>query len=130
MDVTQRLTARDAYGNAYFPRCFEEPCNGKGCEDDACAFITEVCDRLAKYEERKVRKVIVKSARVKAVPVNVRIWESLDPLDPLDRGKLYKTGDCPNCGQSHSEKIDLFCNRCGAELDWERAKEEDKHGRV
>lgn len=46
-----RLTARNKDGTAYFPQCFEEPCNGCGCLKDACEFLTKVCERLAQYEE-------------------------------------------------------------------------------
>lgn len=47
----ERLTARDGAGNAYFPHCFEDPCGGVGCAQEDCSFLTEVCDRLAAYEE-------------------------------------------------------------------------------
>ena len=37
--------------HAYYPRCFEEPCNGGGCEIKDCPFETAVCERLAAYED-------------------------------------------------------------------------------
>ena len=37
--------------NAYYPRCFEEQCYGGGCKIKDCPFETEVCDRLAAYED-------------------------------------------------------------------------------
>ena len=37
--------------DAYYPRCFEEPCYGGGCKIKDCPFETEVCDRLAAYED-------------------------------------------------------------------------------
>ena len=37
--------------NAYYPRCFEEPCYGGGCKIKDCPFETAVCDRLAAYED-------------------------------------------------------------------------------
>lgn len=46
-----RLTARDKHGHAYFPQCFEEPCCGSGCQKDACEFLTQVCEKMAEYEE-------------------------------------------------------------------------------
>lgn len=46
-----RLTSRDEHGHAYFPQCFKDPCNGCGCQRDCCDFLTEVCERLARYEE-------------------------------------------------------------------------------
>lgn len=46
----ERLTKREILGNAYFPKCFEEPCNGCGCQDDDCD-MGEVCEKLASYED-------------------------------------------------------------------------------
>lgn len=43
----ERLTRRSDTGNAYYPRCFEEPCNRR-CED--CLFDEAICKRLATAE--------------------------------------------------------------------------------
>jgi len=46
-----RLTGRDGY-DAYFLACFEEPCDGNGCDNPDCSMITNlVCERLAAYED-------------------------------------------------------------------------------
>lgn len=37
--------------DAYYPRCFEEPCYGEGCKINDCPFETAVCERLAAYED-------------------------------------------------------------------------------
>lgn len=42
----ERLTRRSDTGHAYYPRCFEEPCNRR-CED--CLFDETICERLAAY---------------------------------------------------------------------------------
>lgn len=44
----ERLTRRSDTGHAYYPRCFEEPCNRR-CED--CLFDEAICKRLAAYED-------------------------------------------------------------------------------
>lgn len=44
----ERLTRRSDTGHAYYPRCFEEPCNRR-CED--CLFDETICKRLAAYED-------------------------------------------------------------------------------
>lgn len=49
--MTERLTKREKNGLAYFPMCFTPPCNGEGCKDENCIFISDVCERLAEYEE-------------------------------------------------------------------------------
>lgn len=46
----ERLTRRSDTGHAYYPRCFEEPCNRR-CED--CLFDETICERLAAYEDSK-----------------------------------------------------------------------------
>ncbi|MCI5650372.1 MAG: hypothetical protein MR332_13285 [Fusicatenibacter sp.] len=46
-----RLTARNEQGYAYFPQCFEEPCNGSGCQKERCEYMNAVCEKLAVYED-------------------------------------------------------------------------------
>ena len=47
----ERLTQITEIGNAYFPKCFEEPCCGMGkCIDNNCNLVNEVCKKLAEYE--------------------------------------------------------------------------------
>ena len=55
--------------DAYYPRCFEEPCYGGGCKINDCPFETAVCERLAAYEDTGLTpeqcenvKVIIESA--------------------------------------------------------------------
>lgn len=47
----ERLTRRSDTGHAYYPRCFEESCNGNGCKFKDCLFDERVCERLAAYED-------------------------------------------------------------------------------
>ena len=48
----ERLTKITEIGNAYFPKCFEEPCCGMGkCIDNNCNLVNEVCKKLAEYEQ-------------------------------------------------------------------------------
>lgn len=44
----ERLTKRGNTGHAYYPRCFEEPCNG---ECAGCPLDETIRERLADYEE-------------------------------------------------------------------------------
>lgn len=53
-----RLTARGKEGIAYFPECFKEPCLGRGCTKENCEFMTEVCEKLTKYEETENKEWI------------------------------------------------------------------------
>lgn len=49
----ERLTKWNGSSNqhAYYPHCFEEPCNGGGCRIKDCPFETAVCERLAVFED-------------------------------------------------------------------------------
>ena len=49
----ERLTEwyESSHKHAYYPRCFEGPCYGIGCEINDCQFETAVCERLAAYED-------------------------------------------------------------------------------
>ena len=49
----ERLTewSDPLHKHAYYPRCFEDPCSGEGCNIKDCPFETAVCDRLAAYED-------------------------------------------------------------------------------
>lgn len=47
----ERLTRRGDTGRAYYPRCFEGPCNGNGCKFKVCPFDETICERLAAYED-------------------------------------------------------------------------------
>jgi hypothetical protein len=47
----ERLTKISKTGNAYYPKCFEEPCCGMGeCLDDNCSLMLDACKKLAEYE--------------------------------------------------------------------------------
>lgn len=57
----ERLTRRSDTGHAYYPRCFEEPCNGSGCKFKDCPFDETICERLAAYEDTGLTPGEVKS---------------------------------------------------------------------
>ena len=50
----KRMTERGEAGNAYYPQCFKEPCEGMGCKLKQCKFSEAACDRLAAYEDSKL----------------------------------------------------------------------------
>ena len=48
----ERLTNISEIGNAYYPKCFKEPCCGMGeCLDDKCNLMLDACEKLAEYEQ-------------------------------------------------------------------------------
>lgn len=57
----ERLTKITEIGNAYFPKCFEEPCCGIGkCIDNNCNLVNEVCKKLAEYETLEEQGLLVR----------------------------------------------------------------------
>lgn len=47
----ERLTKRNKDGLAYYPKCFEEPCAGRGCQKKFCENELRYCEKLAAYED-------------------------------------------------------------------------------
>lgn len=57
----ERLTKISEIGNAYYPKCFEEPCCGMGeCLDDKCSLILDACKKLAEYEQLEEHGLLVR----------------------------------------------------------------------
>lgn len=57
----ERLTERNESGQAYYKKCFEEPCNGMGERDcDTCEHSYAACERLAEYEDLEITAEQVK----------------------------------------------------------------------
>ena len=57
----ERLTKITEIGNAYFLKCFEEPCCGMGkCIDNNCNLVNEVCKKLAEYETLEEQGLLVR----------------------------------------------------------------------
>lgn len=56
-----RLTKISEIGNAYYPKCFEEPCCGIGeCLDDNCSLMIDACKKLAEYEQLEEQGLLVR----------------------------------------------------------------------
>lgn len=118
----ERLTARDRENNAYFPFCFEEPCNGAGCKKmGLCKLDEEVCKRLAAYEDTglepdDIRAAVTPDALVKLASqvLGVQPDHLRDLLQAEKDGRvciLHKgeDGTCGGCG--HFKRIPG--KRCG-----------------
>lgn len=66
----ERLTKWEN-GHAYYPRCFENPCYGGGCVTRDCPFETEICERLAAYEDTGFSPEEIKSAFTKDASIKL-----------------------------------------------------------
>ena len=109
----ERLTAWSDYG-AYFPKCYEEPCDGNGTENDCdnCGFMDDVCRKLAQYEDigtlEEVRDAVEKQRAKKPNNVETEGYRYTD------------TYRCPTCGGNFSGTgIADYCYHCGQRLSWE-----------
>ena len=57
----ERLTKISEIGNAYYPKCFAEPCCGMGeCLDDKCSLMLDACKKLAEYEQLEEQGLLVR----------------------------------------------------------------------
>ena len=114
----ERLTAWSDYG-AYFPKCYEEPCDGNGTENDCdnCDFMAEVCWKLAQYEDIGTLEE-VREASEKQMPKGP-IYEG-DGYAP-DGTFVWDEWICPNCGHSFEVEYEEhdYCPNCGQHILWE-----------
>ena len=60
----ERLTKRNKNDRAYFPECFNDPCNGLQCAKDDCEFLEKVCEKLAECEDKEEPKKVIKICTV------------------------------------------------------------------
>lgn len=110
----ERLTAWSDYG-AYFPKCYEEPCDGNGTENDCdnCGFMDDVCRKLARYEDigtlEEVREAVEKQKEERPIAV----------LGTFG-GEEH---ECRECGNT-VEYMDEYCKWCGKKLDWSEEDEQ------
>lgn len=113
----ERLTAWSDYG-AYFPKCYEEPCDGNGTENDCdnCGFMDDVCRKLAQYEDIGTLEE-VREASEKQMPKGP-IYEG-DGYAP-DGTFVWDEWLCPHCGSRFEVDIDDYdyCPNCGQCIDW------------
>mgnify|MGYP007017361149 CR=1 FL=1 len=82
----ERLTRISEIGNAYYPKCFEEPCCGMGeCLDDNCSLMLDACKKLAEYEQLEEQGLLVRlpckvgdTVWVVTSPINVFGYDEYD----------------------------------------------------
>ena len=69
----ERLTERNksSHKHAYYPRCFKEPCYGRGRKIKDCPFETAVCERLAAYEDTGLTPEEIKAPFTEDTMINL-----------------------------------------------------------
>ena len=130
----ERLTRRSDTGHAYYPHCFEGPCNRR-CEE--CLFDETVCERLAAYEDsgrepEEVLPELMRLADLESICSYTRLRE-LAEADKEGRVTVVRGarwahlgGDewcCSACGfvitteGSWDKPTKKYCEDCGAKMD-------------
>ncbi len=129
----ERLTRRSDAGHAYYPHCFEGPCNRR-CEE--CLFDETICERLAAYEDsgrepEEVLPELIRLADLESICSYTRLRE-LAEADKEGRMPAVRAlwahlgGDewcCSACGfvitteGSWDKPIKKYCEDCGAKMD-------------
>lgn len=80
----ERLTKISEIGNAYYPKCFEEPCCGMGeCLDDKCSLMLDACKKLAEYEQLEEQGLLVRFP----CKVGDTVWVVTSPINVFDYDK-------------------------------------------
>lgn len=90
--MMKRLTERNSSGDGYFPECFKEPCLGLGCKKSDCAFIEQVCDRLADYEDTGLLPEEIKSLQAEW-NINLIVLKNYRELAQADKEGNGKRSD-------------------------------------
>lgn len=79
----ERLTRRSDTGHAYYPRCFEEPCNRR-CVD--CPFDEAICERLAAYEDSECEpEEVLPKDKADGIALKLMRLADLESLCSYDR---------------------------------------------
>lgn len=106
----ERLTKISKAGNAYYPKCFEEPCCGMGeYLDDNCSLILDVCKKLAEYEQLEEQGLLVRLP-CKVGDIMFRINKgSKNPVIELTVTQIYITTRSYNLEVIDRDYGELMC---------------------
>ena len=100
----ERLTKITEIGNAYFPKCFEEPCCGMGkCIDNNCNLVNEVCKKLAEYETLEEQGLLVRLPVATGTNVYV-VGSFLDCIYDYEHCEATQKWKCEEYVQCEYEK--------------------------
>ena len=93
----ERLTKwnESSYKHAYYPRCFKEPCYGRGCKIKDCPFEIAVCERLAAYEDTGLTPEEIKAPFTEDTMINLAAQAlGVEPSRLRELAEADKDGRC------------------------------------
>lgn len=82
--------------HAYYPRCFEEPCDGSGCKIENCPFEAAACDRLAAYEDTGLEPEAVETVKL---ALAARHMVDLETLNNTPISRLVELAEADKDGR-------------------------------
>lgn len=111
----ERLTEWDksSHKHAYYPRCFEEPCYGSGCKIKDCPFETEVCERLASYEDTGLEPEAIETVKLALAAKHMVDLETLNntPISRLvELAEADKDGRVVVLPCRQGDELWTYCN--------------------
>ena len=97
--------------NAYYPRCFKEPCYGSGCKIKACPFKTAVCERLAAYEDTGLTPEEIKAPFTEDTMINLAAQAlGVEPSRLRELAEADKDGRVVVLPCRQGDELWTYCN--------------------
>ena len=108
----ERLTKISEIGNAYYPKCFKEPCCGMGeCLDDKCSLMLDACKKLAEYEQLEEQGLLVKlpdDLNRALYQINYRWTECTEYSEQNNKCEIYDCKcECDSRKEYYIAEVDL-----------------------
>ena len=109
----ERLTKwnESSYKHAYYPRCFKEPCYGRGCKIKDCPFEIEVCERLAAYEDTGLTPEEIKAPFTEDTMINLAAQAlGVEPSRLRELAEADKDGRVVVLPCRQGDELWTYCN--------------------
>lgn len=106
----ERLTKWEN-GNAYYPRCFKDPCYGDGCKIKDCPFEEAVCERLAAYEDTGLTPEEIKAPFTEDTMINLAAQAlGVEPSRLRELAEADKDGRVVVMPCRQGDELWTYCN--------------------
>lgn len=97
--------------DAYYPRCFKDPCYGNGCKIKDCPFETAVCERLAAYEDTGLTPEEIKAPFTEDTMINLAAQAmGVEPSRLRELAEADKDGRVVVMPCRQGDELWTYCN--------------------